>query len=536
MSSSSNSPTMSSASSSSSSDSEEDVQWTGNEGESSDHDDEVPSAPKIRGQAGLVTWSCPRKYPREQHDRLELKQPIPEDFTKHEFLEKLRRSILKNTNVKMQKGTCHDEPHKRFRRSRDRRERHKHVAFLISETFAHKGLAEAFYKEHGARISFSFHLKRFGGNLRYCMEAGKKPSTDVDMMPAKFPAALDVEKEMKVGAHPGETPSKEGKKRKRLSFDEVSNIVLEGIGDGPLKTGKALEAAAKNLKLDGKIELWNYVGEFKDAAAVNNAVAKVWRLNGETMHHMWRKSPDHVLASFKYGDLPLAKQWLEGKHITHVLILSGDGDLGKTSLGEAMLSHICPDGFWFVDDPDDFRELEGLLEEGQGILIDEITLQDCKPNTIKKLFDVKKTRRVKCRHFNATKPKKCPMVLCTNSKERAFFPVMECKNDRTGVFRRMLFQNVLQDVRSLPVKQTAPAAVTQGGTQVAWKEFMKAVCEKALLESRIDCLVNVAVDFGVALASEVQENATSLAETAGLKPLERKRFVHACAGVAVIAS
>ena len=368
------------------------------------------------------------------------------------------------------------------------------------------------------------------------MEAGKKPSTDVDMKPAKFPPTLDVQKEVKVGAHLGEAPPKEGKKRKRLSFDEVSNIALEGIGDGPLKTCKAVEVAAKKLKLDGKVELWNYVGELKDAAAVNNTVAKIWRLNGETMHHMWRTSPDHVLESFKYVDLTLAKEWLEGKHATHVLILSGDGGLGKTSLGEAMLSRICPDGFWFVDDPDDFRELEGLLEEGQGILIDEITLHKYEPNAIKKLFDVVKARRVKCRHFNATKPKRCPIILCTNSKKSAFFPAMECKNDRTGVFRRMLFQNVLQDARSLPVHQTAPAASAQDGTHVGWKVYLNTVCEKALLESRFDSLVNVAVDIGVALASEVQENATSLAETAGLKPLERKRFLRACADVTIICS
>jgi hypothetical protein len=516
---------------SSSSDSEEKVQLTGNEGESSDHDDEVPSDQKIRGQAGLVTWACPRKYPREQQDRLDLKQPIPEDFTKQGFLDKLRRSVLKNTNVKMLKGTCHDEPHKRFRRSQDKRERHKHAPFLMSDNFAHKGLAEAFYKEYGARLSFSFRLKRFGGNLRYCMEVGKKPSTDVDMEPAKFPATLDVRKELKSAAHPGETPAKEGKKRKRLSFDEVSDIVLEGIGEGPLKTGRALEAAAKKLKLEGKVELWNYVGDFKDAAAVSNAVAKVWRLSGETMHHMWRKSPDHVLESFKYADLPLAKEWLEGEHATRVLILSGDGGLGKTSMAEAMLFRLCPDGFWFVDDPDDFRELEGLLEEGQGILIDEITLQGYKPNDIKKLFDVQKTRRIKCRHFNATRPKACPMILCTNSKQRAFFQDMECANDRTGVFRRMFFQNVLQDVRSLPVQQNALAEIAPVGKQVDWKVFLEEVCEKGLLNHRFDSLVNVAMDLGVALASEAQENATPLAEAVGLKPLERKRFLHACAHV-----
>ena len=126
------------------------------------------------------------------------------------------------------------------------------------------------------------------------------------------------------------------------------------------------------------------------------------------------------------------------------------------------------------------------------------------------------------------------MILCTNSKESVFFPAMACKNDRTGVSRRMLFQTVLHDVRILPVNQTAPAASAGGGTRVAWKVFLEAVCEKALLESRLTLLVNVAMDFGVALASEVQENATSLAESAGLKPLEQKRFVRACADVVVV--
>ena len=39
----------------------------------------------------------------------------------------------------------------------------------------------------------------------------------------------------------------------------MSNIVIEGVGHGPLKTADALGEAAKKLKHDGKVELWNYV-------------------------------------------------------------------------------------------------------------------------------------------------------------------------------------------------------------------------------------------------------------------------------------
>ena len=49
----------------------------------------------------------------------------------------------------------------------------------------------------------------------------------------------------------------------RLSFDELSNIVFEGVGDGPLKTGRALESAAKGRKLVGHVELRSYLSRHK---------------------------------------------------------------------------------------------------------------------------------------------------------------------------------------------------------------------------------------------------------------------------------
>ena len=41
-------------------------------------------------------------------------------------------------------------------------------------------------------MSFSFRLMRFVGNLRYLMVPGKKPSTDLDLDPAKYPPNLDL--------------------------------------------------------------------------------------------------------------------------------------------------------------------------------------------------------------------------------------------------------------------------------------------------------------------------------------------------------
>ena len=188
------------SSSSSSSDSES--EWIANEGVTSDEDEETPAAPKLRGQAALVTAACPRRYLRLAAERKERGVFIPEDFSMEEFLRSFRRVWDANTTVALEKATCHDEPHKRWRRSMDRRERHKHIALLAGATFAHKKIADAFQCKYGLRRSFSFKHLRFGGYLRYLMVPGKKPSSDLDVAPAKYPTTLDLSKELTVAPHP----------------------------------------------------------------------------------------------------------------------------------------------------------------------------------------------------------------------------------------------------------------------------------------------------------------------------------------------
>ena len=346
------------------------------------------------------------------------------------------------------------------------------------------------------------------------------------MNPAVYPPSLKPTEELDAARHPGDAPPKESRKRKRLTFDEVSNVILEGIGDGPLRTAKCLEKAAKTLKDKGQVELWNYVGALKTAAEIVGLVGRVWNLNGQIAHPMYHIEPQFPLDAFSHNTLQDVQEWRGGKWKTHVLVLSGDGGLGKTNLGEALIAEKCPGGFWFVDDPDDFRELEGLVEPGQGILVDEITLADFHPNQIKKLYDIEKTRRVKCRHFNATIPKGCPRIFCTNSSLEQYYPVMKNSHDRTGVFRRHLWQVVRNDVRVLSgADSLAPFLPVATSSGAGWQDLLAEMCEKASVGHHLLAALRVAENLGVALASEIAEVATEIADGVGMKALERKRFL-----------
>ena len=92
------------------------------------------------------------------------------------------------------------------------------------------------------------------------------------------------------------------------------------------------------------------------------------------------------------------------------------------------------------------------------------------PNQIKKLFDVRKTRRIKCRHFNGTKPKGRKMILTTNSVKEKFFPTLDDKNDRTGIFRRHLFENVITDIRSTQHQYAQPSGEGASSKNVVEKD------------------------------------------------------------------
>ena len=158
--------------------------------------------------------------------------------------------------------------------------------------------------------------------------------------------------------------------------------------------------------------------------------------------------PEHQLTEFDYSDLNYVKQWLAGGYKTHALVLSGDGGTGKACLAEALACQASSTGFWFLDDPDDLRTLEGLIQPGHAIIIDERDLAEVPVNQVKKLLDLAKTRSIRCRHFNETLPAGCPRIITTNAADlESFYPMMRNRQDRTGVLRRQMFQVVAKSVR-----------------------------------------------------------------------------------------
>jgi len=466
---------------------------------------------------------------------------IPTDFEKADFLKKFRRVVNEFTNVVIIKATCHDEPHKRFKPKPNlRRERHKHTAFLASATFAHRQVCDEFYKRHGARISISFKLHGFVGNLMYLTEPGKKASTDLDLQPATFPADLNWKEELQSNKAGEKTKNggnqKEEKKRKRLTFDEVSNIVLEGIGNGPIRSRRGLEEAAKKLKMEeGKVELWNYLGEqVKSPSDVTALVCRVWRLAGIVEHPLFYKTSEYDVKQFDLNGLKKIAAWRNGGYKGQVLILSSLGGLGKTGLAEALAFEVSPGGFWFVDDPDDFRLLDGEIEPGQAIVIDEVSVANMPVNEVKKLFDTLKTRRIKCRHFNGTKPGGCPVILTTNSPESKFFPDFECHGDETGVYRRKLFEAIKRDLRVRAAETSKPSekADEEPTEDGDWQAALKAKMVQARVASYSQAAVRVAEGLGVAFQTELAEAAPEIAKKLSMKTLEQKRFLQSFATVA----
>ena len=107
---------------------------------------------------------------------------------------------------------------------------------------------------------------------------------------------------------------------------------------------------------------------------------------------------------------------------------------------------------------------------------------------------------------------------------------MTNEHDRVGVFRRQLFQTIASDLRQPFVKQAPPAScMVNAPLNVPWKVFLRGLCERASVQNRFETLVHVADNFGVAFSSEVASCAQQLLEAAGLKPLEKSRFLTALA-------
>ena len=177
--------------------------------------------------------------------------------------------------------------------------------------------------------------------------------------------------------------------------------------------------------------------------------------------------------------------------------------------------------YWFVDDPDDLKNIDGQIRAGHGILIDEIKLCDVPPNQIKKMFDLEHTRSIRCRNVNGTLLAGVPRILTTNSTKDEFFPPMSAQ-DRTGVERRHIFEVVKQDIRRHAA--VLPCRTPGNASGLDFESALDDFLEKAMLRHRANKARAWCEEMGVASFEEVISEAPLFSKAMCLKKFEQRRF------------
>lgn len=176
---------------------------------------------------------------------------------------------------------------------------------------------------------------------------------------------------------------------------------------------------------------------------------------------------------------------------------------------------------WFLDDPDDLKNVDSQIRLGHSILIDEICLFDVPANQIKKMFDLEHTRSIRCRNVNGTFLAGVPRIFTTNSTKKEFFPSMSAQ-DRTGVERRHIFETVNVDVRrKAPI---LPCSTLGDSKAVNFDVALDNFLEEAMLRHRANKARHWCDEMGVASFAELVSEGPLLAEAMCLKPFEQKRF------------
>ena len=246
-------------------------------GESSSDEGETAAQVKERGRCGQFVWPCPRRYPADIATRRKQKWLVPADLDKQELggvFQNVCFSLDQGSNLK--KLHVFDEPHKKFDKISGVRARHKHVVFKMGEAFAHVRIQRELAKR-GIHGHFSFNLLGYRSYLRYClMPSAKKLLPDLDRNPWSWPSvpaasllSLCEEPEPHLDAR-GEKSKGRGRKRKLLTFSEMTDAFIEG----QVKTEKQAWQLAKARKVAGDDTLYNTLG---DAKSVATLVCKVWR-------------------------------------------------------------------------------------------------------------------------------------------------------------------------------------------------------------------------------------------------------------------
>ena len=419
------------------------------EGESSNDEAAEEAKTCARAYCGQFVWPCPREYPSALEVRKAQKWLKPADMGKDEF-GLLAKSVFLKLGLGPLLSNLHvfDEPHKRYNKKTGCRERHYHLLFKMKGLFAHARVRKAL-AEHGVHGHFSFNLVGYIAYLNYCMESSaKKLEADLDKAPWSWPpqtyAALDVFRRTKTAqsaqqdARNGKA-GKQGRKRALLTFSEVTDVFVEGN----VRSEKEAWTVAKHRKEQGDDTLFNTLGSHASLSDLVAKVQRAWyseRLSGGTLV----LTPPYALNTFAAPAAvgPGVVEWMAGGYKGKVLILSGDGGLGKTEFCCAVMKEVVGP-FHFLNKLDRLKDV--TFAPGQGLLVDELCLADRGIDDVKALLDVEKTRDVHCRNKDGTVPAGVPRIFSTNWPWEEFWPQAAFKRQHTGAIRRrVLWVNVLE--------------------------------------------------------------------------------------------
>lgn len=441
--------------------------------EANSSDDEVvtQAAASKRGTVTLYTWPCPRQYCVEIADRRRQNLLKPSDLSKQETLD-LLKEVLKETGwlSSVQQIIIVDEPHRRYdpQASPPARERHKHIVICMNGAFAHASMRKALASK-GVHGWFSFSLTGKAAYFSYVLkDTPRKLKMDMDGDPLFWPS-MTREKALSVvdGAKPqilnrkgneplGVAKAKEEKKPKErttLTWDEFTNVCAEQ----DFKSYQDLVEFAKQKKFEhGDTLLWTYLGTQREGKATFEKARKM--LHPELLADKTvLTSSDFPLSAFRLDKLPTAKAWLEHKHYEgtkpRVLIMEGEGGLGKTETACAMMASIRR-SYHFISKLDQLRTV--TVEPDQGLVVDDLRMSSIDVDDVKAWLDCKKPRAVQGRNQDGFIPAFVPRIFCTNWEPAEFFPgEYQLSKQRKTIDRRHRWQKVASDVRILSASALA---------------------------------------------------------------------------------
>ena len=169
---------------------------------------------------------------------------------------------------------------------------------------------------------------------------------------------------------------------------------------------------------------------------------------------MLQKTVQYPLSAFH---IPTGVQrWMESSSEDKVLILRGEGGLGKAELACAIMCELTGP-FFFLDKLDAAKKIH--FREGEGLVIDDVNFSKLEVDDVKSWLDVKKPRFTHCRNDDALIPTHTHTrrIFTTNYRSADFFPTEARMEEQVKAIKRHVeWVDIKEDVRRPQPAAPAP--------------------------------------------------------------------------------